>query len=213
MILLLMIVFAAAAGGYDPSVGDALAFERSSTEAGEWWRPLTSQLAHYDAWHLGFNVFAVVVLGSLALRLSRRATSWVLGLSLFAIPLVVVSRHPELEEFRGLSGVASALVAFVMWMRIAKSSGRIRLALLAVVVAFVGKLVFESANGTALFSGEIASLFATTGEAHVVVAAHAVGGLIGCLVAAISCLSPGDLSLPWSSRRFPVNAYDEGDSQ
>lgn len=182
-----------------PQLNEACTYDQASVLGGELWRLGTCQLSHFGAGHLAWNLGAFALLGAATVRHSRRAFVWCVGLGLALIPAVVVARHPELEQFRGLSGVDSALFAYLTWVAIARSSGLRRGAALLAGALFTAKVGWEAAQGTALFARDASFV--------VVPAAHAAGALIGCLVAAIGSITISDLRIAWSGDSMPCNPY------
>lgn len=107
------LAFGAAAALLVPSVTLALQYDRAAIVAGEWWRLITGHLTHWNGEHLFWDAAMFVVLGAILERRSRRHFVACLIASTIAISATVWLLHPELERYRGLSGVDTALFAMV----------------------------------------------------------------------------------------------------
>jgi rhomboid family GlyGly-CTERM serine protease len=177
----LLVALTAIAAHLLPGLGDHLALQRSALLEGAWWQLLTGHLAHFGTSHLGWDVLALVVLGTMAERRSRR--QWlitVLGSALL-IGIGVLFMAPHILEYRGLSGIDSALFTLVGVGLMRDHAARrewLPLAGLALLVtAFMAKIAFELATGSALFVHDM-------GAGVIPVAlAHVVGGGWGAAVA------------------------------
>jgi rhomboid family GlyGly-CTERM serine protease len=163
-----------------PDAAELLQFDRSAIAEGQWWRLLTGHLTHWSLNHLFWDVLMFVVLGCLVeIQSRRRMIGLCLG-SAIVISGVIWIGSPDLETYRGLSGIDTALfvsvaisiavtaVAQRQWAR-ALTSGLL-------MVGLTGKLLFETVTGSTLFVDSNASGFLVLVEAH----------LSGVVVAAIT---------------------------
>ena len=170
----LTLSFAAVAGLLQlvPGAAGQLQFDRPAIAAGEVWRGLTGHLVHFNASHFAWDVFALLFLGSWAEIISRRGMLLTFLLSALSISATVWCLLPHLAVYRGLSGVDSAFIGFVVahLLRRARQSGdRWDVAVPAVAgLLFLGKSLFELATGQILFAQ-------TGGAFSPVPAAHLVG--------------------------------------
>lgn len=146
--------------------GDAVEWRRDAIGHGELWRLMTGQLCHWSGLHLAGNLAAVAAIGVIAGRPIRR---WLAALPLAAplLSLFLLIAAPELESYRGLSGLVGVLVAGAVLE--GGTPGRL------LGVAYLGKLVFDAAtgSGSALLPAGI----------EVTWAAHLGGVLIGTALA------------------------------
>ena len=78
-----------------------------------WWQWLTCHLTHWSFGQFFWDVMAFGVLGSLCEQTGRFRMISLLLLSSIAVVLSVAIVHPELVSYRGLSGVDSALFAYL----------------------------------------------------------------------------------------------------
>jgi rhomboid family GlyGly-CTERM serine protease len=156
-------------------------FDRAATAAGELWRPITGHWAHWSAEHLGWDLLVFAVGGgALELRGKRHAFLACTVLSVLLISAGVWVLRPELDEYRGLSGIDCALVTLVA-VDLLRQSIRDRrrglsLALAGLLVAYLGKVIFELATGQTLFVATGEGLFVPVPLAHV------LGGAVGIAV-------------------------------
>ena len=110
--------------------------------------------------------------------------AWTVLLAALLIPAAVWLACPELQTYRGLSGIDSALLALlaVGVLRDAlRPGGRraVAVACAAVMLGFGAKLAYELATGAALFVDAEAAGFVPVPVAHAVGAA--VGGVVACV--------------------------------
>jgi rhomboid family GlyGly-CTERM serine protease len=152
--------------------------DRAAVAAGELWRLITGHWTHWSGEHLGWDllVFAVVG-GALEVRGKRNAFLTCTALSLLLISAGVWVLRPELDEYRGLSGIDCALVTLIA-VDILRQSLRERrwglsLALVGLLVGYLGKVTFELATGQTLFVDSGQGLFVPVPLAHV------LGGAVG----------------------------------
>jgi len=91
---------------------DGLVFDRGAIAAGEWWRLVTGHLVHADGRHLGANVFALMIIGTVLESVLRLGSKSLMILNLFAmlaIDAVLSLAVPGLAWYCGFSGVLNAL--------------------------------------------------------------------------------------------------------
>lgn len=148
--LSLGLVAAALAIGAAPGLGAALDWRPGAAP----WRLLTCQLTHWDAGQLGWDAFAMVILGAWAESRWPAQARRGLVAGLLLVPAVVAAVHPWLA-FRGLSGLACALAAggaLAAWQE-----ARVGRDLLAEGVAgallggLLAKIAYELATGATVF--------------------------------------------------------------
>jgi rhomboid family GlyGly-CTERM serine protease len=159
---------------------DWLTFDRGAIAAGEVWRFFTGHLVHWNTDHLLWDVLMFAVLGAMVERRSRRALVGVLALSAAAISAAVWFGNPTMIQYRGLSGIDSALFTFVAaaLVRDARRAGHSTAlwATVAMTVGFVGKIGYEVATGQTLFVDSSSAGFIP------LPIAHAIGGAAGIVV-------------------------------
>ncbi|HEX4146321.1 MAG TPA: rhombosortase [Pirellulales bacterium] len=160
-----------------PAVGDRMAFDSAAIAGGHWWRLLSGHLTHCDAEHLTWDVLMFGLLGGLIERRSRRWLLATVGASAAAISFALWFGHPGLEQYRGLSGIDSALFTFALLMLLddARRAGQtIAVWLLwAMAAGLALKIGWESATGTTLFVDSARAGFVPLPSVH------AVGGIVG----------------------------------
>ncbi len=180
-LLTLALSLAALAAWAIPGAATALQFDRGAIAAGGLWRFVTGHWAHWGGDHLAWDLLVFAVFGALLERRSRRGFAAVVAGAAVAISAAVWLAATELQFYRGLSGIDSALFA-AFFAQLLRAAWRERSLLQAVVpvlalVAFVGKSAYELATGATLFVAE-SSVFTAVPLAHLVGAAVGVGGLI-----------------------------------
>jgi rhomboid family GlyGly-CTERM serine protease len=174
MVTLALIAPAAVAAVW-PEATELLAFDRSRMADGEWWRAVTGHWTHWSLDHLLWDLFAFVVLVPLCWRAGPALLGWTLGSSTMMISVALWFGAPAMLEYRGLSGLDSALfglLAAAALKRAVAERDRGSVLLLGVpIAAFAAKTGFEWITGQAVFVG---------GSGFVPVPlAHGVGGACG----------------------------------
>ena len=166
---------------FSPTLTAALELDRDAVLSGETFRLLTCHWTHCSPDHLLWDLVTFVVLGALCEHASRaRLLGCLLG-SVVAIPLAVLIFLPDMEVYRGLSGLDSALFAlFAITLIRQKISSREWPwvgAIAAVLLAFLGKTLYEVSTGATLFVDSQAASMVPVPLAHV------VGAFVGCIAA------------------------------
>jgi rhomboid family GlyGly-CTERM serine protease len=166
----------ALAASIAPGGGGLLEYDRAKACGGEAWRLLTGQLVHWSARMTAIDIAMVLVLGIAVERRSRRLAALVIAGGLAATALAVYLAGPEVERYRGISGVASSLFVAAA-MAIAAEPvrrGARGLAVLALAL-FLSKLSLEALTGLALFAGPLPA------GIEAAPAVHLAGGAAGAL--------------------------------
>ena len=163
-----------------PGLTEALQCDRDAFSRAELWRLVTGHFTHFGVDHLLWDVIAFVAFGSLVEFRSRRAWCYCVAISAVVISFGVNWLQPQFVLYRGLSGLDSALFAFVATDllregRHTRDKLMIALGSLA-LTGFLAKCAYE------LISGR--TLFVEPNEAfHPVPLAHLLGAVVGVLTA------------------------------
>ena len=169
-----------------PSWSGAAAYDRAAIAAGEIWRLATGHVTHWNFDHLVWDVLMFGVLGTLIERRSRQEWFAVVVGSATAISLWLWAFEPAVVQYRGLSGIDSALFtcAAVAMLRDARRSGHplTAAAIMTLLAGFAMKIGYEHVTGSTLFVDSTAAGFVP------LPLVHAVGGVVGCAVAALEPL-------------------------
>ena len=145
-LLLAALVLLLGAGG--DTLRDALRYDRSAVEAGQWWRIVTCSFVHLGWWHLLLNEIGLLVLVLLCPEplsgavWARRVLLLAAGMGLGLHFLV-----PGTAWYVGLSGVAHGL--FVLGLARPALKDRDLIAA-GCLVFLVGKIAWEMKFGAAL---------------------------------------------------------------
>lgn len=179
----LLLTVAAFAVYAAPPLSPWLQFSRPAIADGQWWRLFTCHWTHWSLDHLMWDALVFVVLGILCERISRARMVVCLVVSAAAIPSVVWWLNPGLENYRGLSGLDSALFTLLL-VALARSAIAERrwcgVAISMVMLAmFGGKVIYETVTGATIFADHVAGGFEPVPLAHAV---GAVAGLVCGLV-------------------------------
>ena len=164
-----------------PTTEQFLQFDRAALLNGQIWRPLTCHLAHWSASHEIWSVEAFAVLGMLGEIRDRRAFAICCIAAALACSLALLLFWPDVQLYRGMSGVDSALFTWLVVFNLRASgdhrhSAAYKVALVLLLFAFIAKVAWEAQTHHSLFvSGDGKSFVSLPGV-------HAVGGAIGICV-------------------------------
>ncbi len=154
---------------------DQLELQRGAIVAGEWWRLVTGHLAHWDASHLFWDGVVFVALGSWLEKCNWRSYVGLLVAAAVVVSIGVWHLLPELENYRGLSGIDTTLFVVVATTYLVDCvrTGNRRMALVAggLMVGLGLKTLFETVTGGTIFVDAAAAGFAPVPLAHLLGAA------------------------------------------
>ncbi|MEM6692612.1 MAG: hypothetical protein AAF664_24495 [Planctomycetota bacterium] len=141
----------------------------------------SSHFLHWSKEHLFWDLGVFLALCGVGERISRTGTSIVLAIAGLLIPLGVSAVHFDIETYRGLSGLDTALFGWVVtWFAVDtwKKSDRVAtLFCLFLLAAMIAKTIHEYSTGT---------IFVNDNNFLPVPVAHVIGGMIGVTAAAAS---------------------------
>ncbi len=132
------------------SFAEALLFNRPEIQQGQLWRLWTAHILHFGWSHLGWNLLVFIMAAGWIERLSRRA---LLGLILLSPPIISVGlliSCPSLAIYAGLSGMDTALIAFLGIISLRQEANRTGLVLLGILLMKIGA---EFVSESSLFAG------------------------------------------------------------
>lgn len=158
-----------------PEIAVTLSWRRTLPFPLRWPTALTSHLTHWSLDHFVWDLAAFVALAFAAIRLVPTRVIPCLAIAALAIPLEISWFQAQFESYRGLSGLDSALFGLVL-AALWRAGGIARGFSVAGLVAFFGKIGYESVTGETLFVDQLA------GDFTPVVSAHVVGLLVGWVV-------------------------------
>lgn len=166
-----------------PALAPLLELDRGALARGGAWRLFTGHLVHFSREHLVLDVAAFLALGLACELRAPRTTRRALGAAALVISAGVVLLTPEVQRYRGLSGLDAALFAVLASLLVAQPRTR-RLGLLLAAL-FAAKLAFELATGRTPFVDAAAGGFTPLPLAHLLGAGT---GLAVALLAAKEAL-------------------------
>ena len=160
-----------------PGAGDLFSLKRDALLNGDYFRVISGHWTHWNSHHLFWDVFAFGILGILCESAGRiRYMLCVMG-SALAISTTIIFISPTITDYRGLSGIDSALfilAAISMW----RDQGIARAVPAMALCTFVGKLVYEFTTGDMLF----ANADTTNGiPVQPLPISHLIGGMVGAM--------------------------------
>jgi len=138
-----------------PELTTWLQFDRQTIAAGQWWRIASCHWTHWSWDHLFWDALAFGLLGIMCEAKSRRRFLECLLGSVLLIPLAVWIFLPDMQTYRGLSGLDSALFVLLALEVLVESYSASQWRWVAVasacLLAFVAKISFELASDMAVF--------------------------------------------------------------
>jgi rhomboid family GlyGly-CTERM serine protease len=141
-------------------------------------RVFTCHVLHWSWNHLIWDLAMFATLGAIAETNMPRRYRWTLILSALLITAGVMLYHPEMETYRGLSGIDTALfgliVADLLGRRLHERDWRSVFWFSALLFVMLGKMVMETLAGT--------NLFVTDTSFMPLPLAHLVGAVTGLLI-------------------------------
>lgn len=162
-----------------PELTNCLEYTRDSMARGELWRMFTCHWTHWNVEHIFWDVTAFVLLLSACLHANVKHTLMVLWFSLIAIPVCVWLFLPEIVQYRGLSGIDTALFQYIIIHTLkTRKPGASRIEVIAVyglMAGFILKLSYELITGQTVFVKSMGEN--VTG----VPLAHVIGAVAGCI--------------------------------
>jgi len=183
---------------------ELLQFDRAAIANGEIWRIITSHLTHWNAEHLLWDILTLGGLGIICEQWSRKGFLICLATSGLFISLGVWAFLPEIDTYRGLSGVVSALFIYTAaWIIIEKIAAKqwkpAAIAGLA-TIAFISKTIYEACGSTLFVQPH--GLFAPMPIAHL------IGGTTGafCALAFFYTNSNNRPSIRFNKSQPPLNS-------
>lgn len=159
------------------SVGAALQLDRNDSGFALCWHVITSHLTHWNFEHLLWDMAVFGVVGSMVERRSRSVWLGLFLASAVAISISFLIWVPDLQFYRGLSGVDMAFVGYWIVFQLKESPRKLRwmwrMGLLLVVVKPLAEILF----GQALFVSDLGP-----GNRNVPLS-HLIGAGVGVLFA------------------------------
>lgn len=164
-----------------PWLGQLAQYDRAAIGAGQFWRVVTCHLTHCSWDHLFWDAAMFALLGTICERRDRIAWLSCCTISCVAIALALLTMQPEIELYRGLSGIDTGLFVLLA-VRISARRWAARdwgtMAVIGSLLAgLVGKTAYEAATGATWFVDSCTAGFVAVPLSHLVGAL--TGGLIG----------------------------------
>ncbi|BCR03420.1 hypothetical protein DESUT3_04890 [Desulfuromonas versatilis] len=120
----LLLVAAASLSYLVPGLAEVLVFDRHAIGQGELWRLLSGHLVHFSASHLLLDLAVVALAGAAIERGPRCAAGALYTGSALAISLALLVLQPQMAFYGGLSGIATAQIAFLAWLGLGAAGPR-----------------------------------------------------------------------------------------
>ncbi len=176
-----------------PSAADWLQYDRAALAQGELWRLITAHVAHFDANHLAWDLGVVLAFGLICERRAPTVTRVACAVSALSIPVLLWVLQPQFIIYRGLSGLACALVGVYVGDLLVHPKSAARFLGWIATAGFLAKCGYEMATAHTLFADGITYV--------PVPLAHGVGFATGLCTALIATRIVTDSS---PTRRDPV---------
>jgi rhomboid family GlyGly-CTERM serine protease len=154
-----------------PALTGWASLRRADLADGQLWRLVSGHWTHWSADHLAWDLLVFAGAGAILERRGRRRLVLACtGLAAMSVGVGVWLLEPGIGEYRGLSGIGTALftLATLDLLRDSLRSGHREQAVLlaAVLAASLGKVGFEAGTGRALFVDTDAAGFVSLPLAH-----------------------------------------------
>lgn len=162
---------------YAFGIESMLTLTRESIGEHQYTRIFTAHLVHWDLNHLIWDLIPFVVLGFVSVRMNPKLTFLNVGLSMLLISVGFIYFETDLNSYRGLSGIDSALFTsmVIYWAMICMQRKQFLISSLSValLIGFIAKSMYEFATGNTLFADNSNGLYVAVASAHL------IGGLVG----------------------------------
>jgi rhomboid family GlyGly-CTERM serine protease len=163
-----------------PQLAELLQYDRDRIIDGEIWRVFSCHLTHWNLEHLQWDLLMFAVLGVFCERWSPRRTWLCLAVGAAAVSATVFLFFPEVSQYRGLSGIDTALFTMLgleLWIEARRAGNRSwSLATGIMLFGFVAKTAYEAVGGATIFVDQEAAGFVPLVWDHI--AGAAVGASI-----------------------------------
>jgi rhomboid family GlyGly-CTERM serine protease len=135
---------------FAPGLAERLVYDRSAIPAGEVWRLVTGHLVHFSADHLWLDVAAFLIAGW-AMETRMAAPRWpMFGAAPLFISLTLLGMEPGMARYGGLSGWATALLAFAA-LDFVRRADSARVLGWLMLIGLVAKLAVEMSSQAPVF--------------------------------------------------------------
>ena len=145
----------------------ALQFDRQAVAAGQLWRLLTCHLVHCGWSHLLADMFGFATLWWLACR-RPRPVPWLALASAVLIGLSLCLLAPDIQIYRGMSGVNFALFGYLLVIRLRTDSRLLRWVSLICLGLLIVEVVHELITGRAMTANSLPEGVIVVGVVHAV---------------------------------------------
>lgn len=157
-------------------VGDILQYDRLAIADGELWRSVTGHWTHWSFDHFLWDTIVFVALGAICEKFCRRGYLATLLVASLVISAAIWHIDPEMELYRGLSGLCSSTfifgVAMLARMKYREKDWTGFFLSLTTGTLLIGKIIYEFTFKHAIFINS-SELFSPAPLAHL------VGGAVG----------------------------------
>ena len=166
-----------------PGCPEFLQFDTLAVANGEVWRIITGHFCHWNLDHLFWDLSMFLLLGIMLEREERTRILLCLGFCFASIIPAIAIFSPEIQTYRGLSGIDSGLFVLLMTL-MSKEAQKSKQYLwstccLLGILALMGKTLYEMKTGATLFvDHEAAGMIP-------IPLSHLLGGVSGFLAAYI----------------------------
>ncbi|MDA1166107.1 MAG: rhombosortase [Planctomycetota bacterium] len=145
-------------------------------------RVFTCHLLHWSANHLLWDLGMFTTLGAIAEVNMPRRYRLTLLVSALLIPIGVIQHHPELQTYRGLSGIDTALFGLIvvdlLGRRLVERAWKAASWLSLLLIGLFAKMLTETHAGTNIFVSDLSFV--------PVPIAHLIGAVIGLIIGSAS---------------------------
>lgn len=150
-----------------PTTHSFILYDRNLILSGQVWRLVTGVLVHFSWSHLAYNTIILVPAGWMVERNRRFIFIWLVLLTTVLSSLYFLAFMPDMKQYGGLSGIASASVAYLCMLSI-RTKPRERWLWITILVLFAAKVVFEIFTQQSVFVAYSAHEIRVVPETHII---------------------------------------------
>ncbi len=160
-----------------PQLSDFLVYDRQKILNGEFWRLVTAPFVHFSISHIFWDSLVFGIAG-LAINASGFRNFWlVCSSSIIIISLFYLMALPELGRYGGLSGLATAAVAYFCLCS-AVTTRKNRMIWLLLLLFMIVKIAIETTMGNPIFAQIAKAPYRVLPSAHILGFLCALGTII-----------------------------------
>jgi rhomboid family GlyGly-CTERM serine protease len=181
--LTLVVAIAAIAAYLIPALTSLLSIDLANLQGIQLYQLLGCHLLHWSAEHLFWDLAMFCILGGCCERWWPKQYYITVAISALMIPLLIMVFQPNINSYRGLSGIDTAIFSLmatnVCFASLRRSDWSQAVLFGTLLISLAGKVAYEFVTGDLLFVSQLNFIPLPL--------AHLIGGIIGAF-ASLVCL-------------------------